>query len=172
MTRENWLALFNKIPEKMHDLVVLSLSTGIDVYIQRFLQFGDDSILLRGRLGGTDEGERIFLVPWDELRIIFFNRPVEDEALYQTFGELIGGVKKSMATKSKQQEEEEEQEQEDEEGRPEPVRLPPASLQALTEAASPRPDVSSIRNRLLQPRKPPPNTQTNKPGPGSKPPGR
>jgi hypothetical protein len=172
MTRENWLALFNRIPEHMHDLVVLSLSTGIDVYIQRFLQFGDDGILLRGRLGGTDEGERIFMVPWIEIKVIFFNRPVEDQILFNVFGELIGGVKKSLAGKSKDEEEREEMEREEEEAqRPEPVRLPP-SYTAGSEAASPRPDVSSIRNRLLQPRKPPPNTQTNKPGPGNKPPAR
>ncbi len=168
MRHEEWIALFNKIPEVMHDQVVLSLSTGIDVYIQRFLQLNDTCILLRGRLGGTDEGERVFLVPWPELKMIFFSRPVGDEFLFKVFGDLIGGVKQSFTAKKKPDAEVEQEEDEDEEPRPMPVRLPPTP--AMTEAARPGSiNVDDVKMRLLQPRKPPPRTETNKPGPGTRP---
>lgn len=174
MKRDHWVSLFQKLPETMHDQVVFSLSTGIDVYNQRFLVYADDYLLVRGRLGGTDEGERIFMVPWEELRMIFFSRPVEDEMLFKTFGDLIGGVRKSMGSKSKVDEEEQEEANEDEEDRnPVPVRLPAASVQALAEASAPKQasgvNMSELRSRLLQPRKPPPNVRTNKPGTGNKP---
>lgn len=173
MDREYWVKLFEKLPESMHDQIVFSLSTGIDVYNQRFLQYSEEFLLVRGRLGGTDEGERIFMVPWPELKMVFFSRPVEDEKLFVAFGELIGGIRKSMSAKSRQ--DEEEAEDEEEEARPEPVRLPAASLQALAESSAPKPsgvNLSELRSRLLQPRKQPPNTQTNKPGPGNKPAGK
>lgn len=172
MTREDWISILQKLPENIHDQVVFSLSTGIDVYNQRFLQHGLESLLIRGRLGGSDEGERIFMIPWSEIKVLFFSRPVEDEILFRIFGDLIGGVRKSMAAKAKKQEEEESEEQEmEEEARPMPVRLPAASVQAIADA-SPKSGVSmdELRSRLLQQRRPPPNTATNKPGPGTKPP--
>lgn len=173
MKREDWIKIFEKIPEAMHEQVVFSLSTGIDVYNQRFLQYGEESLLIRGRLGGSDEGSRIFLVPWAELKMVFFSRPVEDDVLFKVFGDLIGGIRKSMNTKTKEEEEQQDENQEDEDThRPEPMRLPPASLQAMTNAASPKPGMSELRSRLLQQRKPPPNVQTNKPGPGNKPTGK
>jgi hypothetical protein len=154
MEREDWISLLKKVPDTLLDQVVLSLSTGIDVYTQRLLQFGDEALLLRGRLGGTDEAERIFMVPWTEIRMMFFSRPVEDQSLFNIFGDLLGGVRKSMVQAKK------EDEDHDDERRPAPVRLP-----APTATESPRPnvDVSHIRDRLLQPRKQPPRTETNKP---------
>jgi len=177
MKRELWVELFQKLPDAMHDQVVFSLSTGIDVYNQRFLVYAEDYLLVRGRLGGTDESERIFMVPWEELKMIFFSRPVEDEMLFKTFGELIGGVRKSLGAKSKADEEEQEEIMEDEEEhRPEPVRLPAASVQALAEASAPKQgagvNMSELRSRLLQPRKLPPKGQANKPGIGNKPTGK
>lgn len=173
MKREDWIRIFEKLPETMHDLVVFSLSSGIDVYNQRFLRYDEESLLVRGRLGGTDEGARIFLVPWTELRMIFFARPVEDDVLFNVFGDLIGGVRKSMSSKTRQeQEEQQEKEDDEEEFRPEPVRLPVASVQSLAEATAPKTEMSALRSRLLQQRKPPPPNQTNKPGPGTKPPGK
>ncbi len=170
MTREDWIAIFERLPETMHDQVVFSLSTGIDVYNQRFLQFGEEALLIRGRLGGTDEGERIFMIPWTEMRMLFFNRPVEDDILFKLFGEIIGGVRKSMAAKSRQQEEKEEDEQDEEEARPMPMRLPAATVEALQEQSTPKPqpNIDALKSRLLQQRRPPPNTSTNKPGPGTK----
>jgi len=171
MKREHWVNFFQKLPDTMHDQVVFSLSTGIDVFNQRFLVYAEEYLLIRGRLGGTDESERIFMVPWEELKMIFFSRPVDDEMLFKTFGEIIGGVKKSLGAKSKVEEEE----QDEDEQRPEPVRLPAASVQALAEASAPKQapvNMSELRSRLLQPRKPPPNVQSNKPGPGTKPSGK
>ncbi len=172
MNREDWIAILQKVPETLHDQVVFSLSTGIDVYTQRLLQQGEQMLLLRGRLGGSDEAERIFMIPWTEIKLMFFSRPVEDEILFRVFGDLIGGVRKSMAAKAKKEEENEEEDVE-EEARPMPVRLPAASVQAIADA-SPKSGVSmdELRSRLLQQRKPPPNTQTNKPGPGNKPHGK
>jgi hypothetical protein len=174
MQRENWISIFEKIPETLHDQVVFSLSTGIDVYNQRFLQFGLESLLIRGRLGGTDEGSRIFMIPWEELKLVFFSRPLEDDVLVKVYGDIIGGVRKSMATKARQQQEEEaEQEvEEEEEHRPQPVRLPAASFQMPTpdtSEAKQQPDLNELRSRLLNKRKPPPNAPTNKPGTYNKP---
>ncbi len=170
MTREDWIRIFEKLPENMHDQIVLSLSTGIDVYNQRFLKFGEESLLIRGRLGGTDEGERIFMVPWVEIKMLFFNRPIEDDILFKIFGEIIGGVRKSMAAKSRQQEEIEEDAQAEEELQPMPMRLPPSTIEALQEQSTPKPqsNIDALKSRLLQQRRPPPNTNTNKPGPGTK----
>ena len=99
--------------------------------------------------------------------------PDREEQFFKMFGELIGGVRKSLSAKSKQQEEEEEDAiDEEERSRPEPVRLPAASVQALEDASAPKQtgvNMSELRSRLLQPRKPPPKTQVNKPGPGTKP---
>lgn len=176
MKREQWVNIFQKLPESMHDQVAFSLSTGIDVFNQRFLLYGDEFLLIRGRLGGTDEAERIFMVPWDELRMIFFSRPIEDDILVKMFGEIIGGVRKSLGSKSKADEEEQDERMgDDEDHRPEPVRLPAASVQALAEASAPKQtgaNMSELRSRLLQARKPAPNVQTNKPGPGTKPTGK
>lgn len=159
MQRDDLISLLKKIPESLLDQVVFSLSTGIDVYTQRLLQFGDEALLIRGRLGGSDESERVFLVPWPEVKMIFFSRPVEDVVLFNIFGDLIGGVRKSLASQPKKDEEE----HDEDEHRPMPVRLPAAPVTPAAEPSRPGVDVSEIRNKLLQPRKPPPRTETNKP---------
>lgn len=159
MQRDDLISLLKKIPESLLDQVVFSLSTGIDVYTQRLLQFGDEALLIRGRLGGSDESERVFLVPWPEVKMIFFSRPVEDVVLFNIFGDLIGGVRKSLASQPKKDEEE----HDEDEHRPMPVRLPAAPATPAAEPSRPGVDVSEIRNKLLQPRKPPPRTETNKP---------
>ncbi|HMO37295.1 MAG TPA: hypothetical protein PKA06_14750, partial [Gemmatales bacterium] len=60
----------------------------------------------------------------------------------------------------------------EEDSRPIPMRLPAATVEAIDEVSTPKPapNIDLLKSRLLQQRKPPPNTHTNKPGPGTRPP--
>jgi hypothetical protein len=81
--------------------------------------------------------------------------------MHGMFGELIGGIRKSAMLKKADEEEIEE----DEEQEPEPRHLAPSYNQ--DEEEMPKRggvNLEDVRQRLLQPRKPPPRTETNKPG--------
>jgi len=95
MTNADWVLLFRRIPETDHGRVVITLITGVDVYIDAFYRFEEGFVVLRGRFGGsTDEG-RGFFVPYDEILCVRIDRVVKEEELQEYFPEAPAAARKS-----------------------------------------------------------------------------
>src|SRR5262245_9121888 len=95
MTNADWVLLFRRIPETDHVKVVITLITGVDLYIDAFYRFEEGFVLLRGRFGGsTDEG-RGFFVPYTEILCVRIDRVVKEEEMLEYFPEAPTATRKS-----------------------------------------------------------------------------
>ncbi len=156
MQASDWIALFKKMPDEYQELMMLVTNTGVELAVQQFLRLDDTQLLLRGRLGGTTDANRIFLVPYDYLSFVYFVRPISNAKLTAVFGELIEHV---VAPKDYEAEAVEEQ--------PTPqidiadlpqidvASLQPQARPAAAPAApatAPRSVAASLRERLLRAR--------------------
>jgi len=95
MTNADWVLLFRRIPETDHSRVVITLITGVDLYIDAFYRLEDGFVVLKGRFGGsTDEG-RGFFVPYDEILCIRIDRVVKEEEIQEYFPESPTAARKS-----------------------------------------------------------------------------
>jgi hypothetical protein len=81
-----WIGLFHRIPATYHDSLVVKLTSGAEVVLQTLLSLDEDYMVVRGRTAGsTDEG-RVFLVPYDQMQYVGFNRYVSEPDLRSMFG--------------------------------------------------------------------------------------
>ena len=149
MTAAQWTKLITSIPEECWDGMFLELNTGMNLAIARVMKFADDYLLVRGRVGGTDEEDRLFVVPYESLMMVMFTRPMDDEKVTSIFGELLGGVRR------RREDEEEKDKQNADEAREKLKK----DAEKLTEAFAPQtpagpqaPGTSTLRERLLRPR--------------------
>ena len=66
MQGPSWIALFERIPVKLHDQLALTLSTGAEILMQSVLRLESDFTIIRGRMSGSTDAGRIGFEP--ELR--------------------------------------------------------------------------------------------------------
>ncbi len=62
-----WIALFRRIPPNLHDGLMLTLTTGAEIVVQRFVMLEPDYAILCGRMAGTQDNGRIVLLPYSNL---------------------------------------------------------------------------------------------------------
>lgn len=95
MTNADWVLLFRRIPETDHARVVITLITGVDLYIDAFYRLEEGFVVLKGRFGGsTDEG-RGFFVPYTEILCVRIDRVVKEEEIQEYFPESPTLARKS-----------------------------------------------------------------------------
>lgn len=96
MMDKDWVEFFKAIPEQEHELLMVSLKNGAEVAFQRIMKYMDKIMVVRGRLGGTDDADRIFCIPYEHIDLAFFTRPQSDQVVQDMFGELIGGIRRAF----------------------------------------------------------------------------
>ena len=82
-----WVQLLKLIPPDQQDNVNLVTTVEREISVQQFSQFADSYLVLRGRLGGTTDTDRVYVIPYDQLCYVGFIRPIKDEVLQRIFGE-------------------------------------------------------------------------------------
>jgi hypothetical protein len=86
MRAELWKALLRRIPEKLVDNLALKTANGPEVNVQAILRLDEDIVILRGRIAGSNDAGRIFLLPYEHFDHIAFQRPLSEEQLEEAFG--------------------------------------------------------------------------------------
>ena len=77
MQGASWIALFERIPAKLHDTLALTLVTGAEIIMQSLLRLESDFAIMRGRMAGSTDAGRVI-------------GKAEDEAIKQhQFAELL-----------------------------------------------------------------------------------
>ncbi len=146
MTGSDWIDFFKGIPDKEHELIMISLKNGAEVAFQRIMKYLDKLMIVRGRLGGTDDADRVFCIPYDHIDMVFFTRPQDDHVVQAIFGEIIGGVRRAYLT-----DDEEEAEKELAAEAVNSVNPDVSTEGAIPVTDKPPPlNVSALRSRLLQ----------------------
>lgn len=79
MDSGSWRRLFESIrPDDQENLVVVTV-TGFEIAVYRFARLEDELVMIRGRVAGTAEGSRVFLIPYSQLATVYVNREVLSE---------------------------------------------------------------------------------------------
>ena len=68
---------------------MLATNNGVELAVQQILRMDDTHLVIRGRLGGTTDANRIFMVPYVYLSFCYFTLPVSNERLKPVFGDLL-----------------------------------------------------------------------------------
>jgi hypothetical protein len=89
MQAAQWIELLQKIPTEDHEILLVGTASGIEISLQSILRIEPEYLLVRGRLSGTTEQGRVFILPYDRLTYLHFTREVPDEKLMRIFGELL-----------------------------------------------------------------------------------
>lgn len=142
MTVEQYIKLFKSLPEAETEMLMIALNNGMEVAVQRIMRYEEHFMLVRGRVGGTEEGDLIFLIDYANITFVYFLRVLDDARVQSIFGEIIGGVKRSYIGEKSPEELEEERRAAEAAEAAEPEGKP--------ETPAPKPSVSALRSRLLQ----------------------
>jgi hypothetical protein len=89
MKQCGWLDVLKRIPAEEQDNLFFSIDSGTEISLQRILRFEEEFMLVRGRIGGTTDMGRVFVVPYSRIAFAMFNAEVLDEKLAEMFGEII-----------------------------------------------------------------------------------
>jgi hypothetical protein len=81
MTSESWRKVFQSFRNEDHKLLVVGITTGLEVAVQELAFVEEEMVMIRGRIAGTADSGRAFLLPYAQIASIYVNRPVRTEEL-------------------------------------------------------------------------------------------
>jgi hypothetical protein len=81
-----WVGLIQRIPAQYHDNLAVVLSTGAEVVIQSIASLEPEYMVIRGRTAGSTDGGRVFIVPFDQVQYLGFQRVLSEPDLRAIFG--------------------------------------------------------------------------------------
>jgi hypothetical protein len=91
MQGPSWIALFERIPPKLHDTLALTLVTGAEIIMQSLLRLESDFAILRGRMAGSTDAGRVIVLPYHQIvNLAFMKRMLEPE-VEAIFGNILQG---------------------------------------------------------------------------------
>jgi hypothetical protein len=96
MQGASWISLFRRIPANLHDGLMLTLTTGSEVVVQRFVQLESDYAVVCGRMAGTQDNGRIVLLPYNQLVAVNITRKLTETEIESVFGQNAQGFATSL----------------------------------------------------------------------------
>src|SRR5262245_30083928 len=87
MKSRTWIALLRRIPQELHDSLVLVTSIGTEVSIQGILRVEEEYLVIRGRLAGTTDAGRVFFIPFNDINHLFFQREMKESEIQSLYGQ-------------------------------------------------------------------------------------
>lgn len=76
---EFWSTIFNSFRAEDHKFLVVSTANGLEVAVQEICRVENGLVIIRGRISGTADAGRLFLLPYTQLSSVYVNRPVRSE---------------------------------------------------------------------------------------------
>src|SRR5438552_3882118 len=89
MQGPSWIELFQRVPTKLHDCMVISLVTSAEIMIHSLLRLEPDYALVRGRMAGSTDAGRVIILPYDQIVNIAFTKRMLQNEVADVFGELL-----------------------------------------------------------------------------------
>jgi len=87
MQARAWTAFLRRIPPEQHDSLMLMTTIGMEISIQNVVCMEEEHLVLRGRLAGTTDMGRVFIIPYDQVNYLGFQREMNDTQIREIFGE-------------------------------------------------------------------------------------
>jgi len=74
-----WPTIFRSFRPEDHRFLVVSTNNGLEVAVQEIVRVEDALAIIRGRIAGTADSGRLFLLPYAQLSSVYVNRVVRME---------------------------------------------------------------------------------------------
>jgi hypothetical protein len=143
MQNSSWIALVRLIPAALHNQLALVTTIGLEIAVQDVFRLEEEYMVVRGRLAGTTDSGRIFLVPYDQVNFIGLQKMLKEQEIEALFNGTYGAAEPTTATEVAEVDEPPEADS--------PVE-PPGELAApaLSRAPAPNPKKPPSRQLLLE----------------------
>jgi hypothetical protein len=79
MQNSDWIELFRRIPLNRHEKLVVVTKVGIEIAVQNILRLEPACLMMRGRLAGTTDMGRVFMIPYEQIGYLNFSFEVPVE---------------------------------------------------------------------------------------------
>jgi hypothetical protein len=86
MQNTEWIELLRRIPVNRHEKLMVVTSVGIEIAVQNFLRLEPSCLMLRGRLAGTTDTGRVFVIPYEQINYLNFSFEVPIEQFEAMLG--------------------------------------------------------------------------------------
>jgi hypothetical protein len=85
MQIEVWKSLLRRIPPDQLDNLMVMTAQGTEINVQAVLRMEKDYMVLRGRIAGSNDAGRVFILPYAHLDHMGFQRPLNDAQVQAVF---------------------------------------------------------------------------------------
>jgi hypothetical protein len=89
MLNASWATLLRQIPADQYDQLVLRTANGTDISIQNLLRIDFEFVILKGRLSGSQDQGRLFILPYSSIDYFAINRTIRDEEYTALFASVV-----------------------------------------------------------------------------------
>ena len=81
MEAASWKNVFESIrPEDQRSLVVRTLDT-LEIAVEMIARVEAEVVMIKGRIAGSADGRRVFIIPYDKLSTVYVNRIVANDEI-------------------------------------------------------------------------------------------
>ncbi len=85
MQSADWKALLGRIPTEHHENLMVMTKAGSEFNLQNVVRVEEGFMLVRGRIAGSNDAGRIFLLSFAQIDHMGFQRPLTDDILNAIF---------------------------------------------------------------------------------------
>ena len=78
MPNSPWIAFLRQLSPSVHNQLSITTRIGQELAVQHIFRIDSDYLVYRGRLSGTTEEARVYVMPYDELHAISFQKPLKE----------------------------------------------------------------------------------------------
>jgi hypothetical protein len=90
MQSSAWAALFRQIPPEQHDQFSVVTASGTEIALNSLLRIDHEFIAVKGRLSGSQDTGRIFLIPYSVIDYLGSMKPMAEAVFDEVFGRAVG----------------------------------------------------------------------------------
>src|SRR5438105_367189 len=84
-----WVALLRHLPPEQHDQIMLVTAAGTEIAIGGILRLEQEFVVIKGRLSGSQDSGRVFIIPFNQIDYLGFQKPLKDTEFHEMFASFV-----------------------------------------------------------------------------------
>lgn len=87
MDAASWIDLVQLLPADLHDGLGVVMQNGLELNLQSILRLEEKFLVCKGRMTGSTEGGITFFLPYDQITLLAYPKPLKDDTIHSWFKE-------------------------------------------------------------------------------------
>jgi hypothetical protein len=143
-----WTELLARIPERQRNQLVVMTTARVEITVQDLVRLDEEYLAVRGRLAGSSDTGRLFVIPFDQIAYVSLQKSVSDQEIAEIFGAAPAAPVVAAVAAPVVQDPPNSEPEAKEPPSPEPV--PPQEVEGLRGVSHLTPTVMPNRTELLE----------------------